>query len=407
MDLLSPRPFWPIRDGLPATFPPLAENATCDVAIVGAGISGAMIATQLVEAGFETLVLDRREAAHGSTAGNTGLVLYELDTMLHQLARRIGVHDAQRTYRRCRSAIAMLERWVRRLSIECDFARRQSLYLAASDRHVVRLQREFEARRAAGLDVEWWPRRRIAAQSSLPHRAAILTHEAAQLDAYRLTYGLLQAAQRRGARIHDRTAVTSWKPWRNGVELVTSRGARVRARHLVVSAGYEAGAFLPRRVARLHSTFALITEPVSRESFADWPANRCMLWDTANPYLYLRTTADDRVLIGGYDERFYGPHARDRMLRAKVAALKRRLGQFFPDIPFEVATAWAGTFGITDDGLPCIGQHPERPHMWFALGFGGNGITFSVVAAEIIREALLGRTDPDAGLFGFRRLCGK
>src|SRR5438874_11060052 len=98
MDLLSSRPFWPLRDGLPATFPPLAANTECDVAIVGGGISGAMIAFLLVEAGLDVVLLDRREVAHGSTAGNTGLLLYELDETLHRLARRFGRAAAERAY---------------------------------------------------------------------------------------------------------------------------------------------------------------------------------------------------------------------------------------------------------------------------------------------------------------------
>ncbi|HUR57513.1 MAG TPA: FAD-binding oxidoreductase, partial [Opitutaceae bacterium] len=203
-----------------------------------------------------------------------------------------------------------------------------------------------------------------------------------------------------GARIHDRTEVTRWTFHRRGVELFTSRGARVRARWLVVATGYEAGRFLPEPIGMLHSTYAAISEPVL--AFAGWPAGRCLIWDTADPYLYLRTTSDGRAIIGGYDEPFRDPRARDRLLSAKVVALRRRFAQCFPRIPFEVATAWAGTFGSTADGLPVIGAHPEVPHTWFALGFGGNGTTFSMIAAEIIREAMLGRADPDAELFGFR-----
>ena len=406
MDLLSSRPFWPIRDGLPATFPPLLESTSCDVAVIGAGISGAMSASLLAAERLDVVVLDRREAAHGSTAGNTGLVLYELDTMLHRLAARVGPDRAARAYRRCRDAIDVLDRWVRRGGIACAFERKTSLYLAANAGHVSRLRREFEARRAAGLAVEWWPRRRIADESSLPHRAAVLSPQAAQIDAYRLTYGLLQAAEQAGARIHDRTPVTRWKFTRAGVELTTARGARVKARKLVVASGYESDAFLPRRVGRLHSTFACVSEPLPKGEFPGWPARQSLIWDTAEPYLYLRTTGDGRVLLGGYDEPFANAAARDRLLPAKVGALKRRFRQFFPKIPLEVATAWAGTFGVSNDGLPFIGQHPKVPHTWFALGFGGNGTTFSVIAAEIVRAAVLGEADPDAAVFGFdRRSC--
>lgn len=404
MDLLSSRPFWPIRDGLPATFPPLAVSTTCDVAIVGSGLSGAMLACLLSEAGFDVVVLDRREAAHGSTAGNTGLMLYELDEPLHRLARRVGRDFAERAFRRCRAAIDGLERMVRKSRLECGFARKPSLYLAATSAHVPRLRREYEARRAAGLEAEWWPRRKIRAESSLPHAAGILSAGAAELDPYRLAYGLLLQAQGKGGRIHDRTEVTGRKFLPRGVELSTSRGARVRARHLVVATGYEGARFLPERFGALHSTFALASEPVV--AFPGWPANRCVIWDTGNPYLYLRTTADGRAIIGGYDEPFRDPRARDRLLSAKVAALKRRFRQFFPKIPLEVASEWAGTFGTTADGLPFIGQHPKVPHTWFVLGFGGNGTTFSLIAAETIRDALLGRRDPDAEIFGFAR-CGR
>ena len=401
MDLLSSRPFWPVRDGLPAAFPPLARSAECEVAIIGGGVSGALTAWFLAEAGFDVVLVDRREVAHGSTAGNTGLMLYEPDEPLHRLARRFGRARAERAFRRCRDAIGTMEKLARKLPLACELARKKTLLVAAAASHVPLLERELAARRAAGFAVEWWPRRRIAAESTLPHAAGILSHDAAQLDAYRLTYGLLLAARAQGARIHDRTAVTRWKFHPHDVELVTARGGRLRARHLVVAAGYESGRFLPRPLGELRSTFAIASEPLA--GFPGWPADRCLIWDTADPYRYLRTTADNRAIIGGYDEPFRDPRARDRLLGAKTRLLQRRLRAFFPRIAFELATGWAGTFGVTRDGLPCIGQHRDVPHTWFALGFGGNGIVFALVAAEIIRAEISGGRDPDAELFGFDR----
>ncbi len=403
MDLLSSRPFWPIRDGLPAAFPPLEADTACEVAIIGGGISGALTAQTLVEAGLDVVVLDGRETAHGSTAGNTGLMLYETDEMLHRLARRLGRAGAERVAHRCRAAIDSLQHRARQSRIDCGFARKASLQLAAVAAHVPRLRREYEARRAAGLAVEWWPRSRLAAGSSLPHAAAILSSGAAQLDPYRLAYGLLLAAQGGGARVHERTSVTAHRLRRHDVELTTSRGSRVRARHLVVACGYESVAFLPGPVGALHSTYALASEPIPAKAWRGWPADRALIWDTGDPYLYLRATADDRVIIGGYDEPFRDPRARDRLLVRKCAALQRAFRRFFPEIPLEVATAWAGTFGVSADGLPFIGQHPGVPRTWFALGFGGNGTTFSVMAAEIIAAGIRGRHDPDAALFGFGR----
>jgi len=68
MDLTSGYPFWPIKDGLPAAYPILDADIRCDAVVLGAGITGAMIAHALVDAGFDTVVVDRREVAWGSTA---------------------------------------------------------------------------------------------------------------------------------------------------------------------------------------------------------------------------------------------------------------------------------------------------------------------------------------------------
>ena len=76
---------------------------------------------------------------------------------------------------------------------------------------------------------------------------------------------------------------------------------------------------------------------------------------------------------------------RDRLVIKKTGLLATRFGEMFPAIEFEVAYRWAGTFGETKDGLAFIGQIRQMPRCYFALGFGGNGITYSVIAAEIIR----------------------
>lgn len=401
MDLLSSHPLWPELDGPVPTFRPLARNARCDVAVIGGGISGALVAWHLAEAGVDTIVLDRRDLAQGSTAGNTGLLLYEIDVPLHQLAARFGFESAARIYRRCSAAIGDLERIVQRLDIACGFARRPSLFVAANRAHLPRLRREFEARRRAGLAVKWWSRAKLMQESTLPYPAAIRSSVAAQVDPYRLTYGLLAAARHRGARVYPRTEVTRRRVDQHGVELHIAGGATVRARDVVLASGYEADASLSRRATALHSTFAIASQPLA--AFPGWPADGALIWETRQPYLYLRTTADRRIIIGGYDEPFRDPRARDQILPAKAAALERRVRQLFPDIPFERAAAWAGTFADTTDGLPFIGRHPEVPHTWFALGYGGNGTTFSLIAAEIIREGILNRQDPDGALFGFER----
>jgi glycine/D-amino acid oxidase-like deaminating enzyme len=128
-----------------------------------------------------------------------------------------------------------------------------------------------------------------------------------------------------------------------------------------------------------------------------------LLWNTAAPYLYTRGTPDGRVIAGGRDERFFSPAKRDKLIARKSRQLVNDYKRLFPDRPFKSEFSWTGTFGSTKDGLPFIGSFGNISQRYFALGFGGNGITFSVIAAEIIRDLILGKKAENAELYAFDR----
>ena len=87
----------------------------------------------------------------------------------------------------------------------------------------------------------------------------------------------------------------------------------------------------------------------------------------------------------------------------KTKSLERSFAKLFPQIEFKTDFKWAGTFASTKDGLPFIGSIRQRPHTYFALGFGGNGITFSAIAADLIKDLLAGKKNKDAAIFHFDR----
>lgn len=402
MDLKSGYPFWQVHDGLIASYPPLERDVSRDVAVIGGGITGALVAHALTDAGIPAVLLDRREIGWGSTSATTALIQYELDVPLHRLARTIGEERAVRSYHACRRAVETLGELVAGLDDPADFQSLPSLYLASRPRDVPALERECEWRRRGGFEVELWSGGRIAEEFSFRRAAALFTEPAGQVNPYRLTHALLRRAAGRGLLVHDRTAVRSVRRVRGGggFRLGTDRGAEIRARRVVFATGYETGEWLRVPGVKLRSTYAVVSEPVDR--FEGW-GRPCLIWETARPYTYLRTTADGRVIVGGLDDAGDDPALRDRRVPRKAAGLTRRVRALFPRMGFEPAFAWAGTFAETADGLPYIGEHREHPGAYFAMCYGGNGITFGVVAAALARDAVLGCPHPDAELFGFDR----
>ena len=403
MDLVSGRLLWPAVDGLPHAYPRLHGDAHADVVVLGGGVTGALVAHALAADGdMDVLVLDKREIGWGSTAASTALLQYELDVPLVDLRRKIGRERADRSYLACRDAILRLDALIAAPGVDAGFARCSSLYLTARKRDVRAQREELDARREIGLDVEWIDGDDLLRNFGIRDRhGAICSATAAEVDGYALAHALLHDAAGRGVRVFARTHVERIAARDDGVTLHCSDGGRVTARQLVFASGYETRDFLRRAPAKLASTFAIASGP--GEVPSPWKESNTIIWERARPYLYLRSTSDGRVIVGGEDEMFRDPDHRDALIPAKSKTLVARYEKLFGGATIDVAFAWAGTFGETKDGLPHIGRHRKWPSCHFALGYGGNGITFSVLAAEIIRDALRGRTNELAELFGFER----
>ena len=204
MDLVSPRPFWPLKNGLLSVYPALRQDLKCDVVILGAGITGAFIAHSLADEGLDIVVVDKRDVCAGSTSANTALLQYELDTSLVDLTKRIDRADAEQVYRVCYDSITAIEHLVMNTKMACVYQRRKSVYLASRRSDAALLREECHARQAIGIEVEYWGKEVLQARFSFSRPAALVSDRAAELDSHRLAHALLALAASKGARIFDR-----------------------------------------------------------------------------------------------------------------------------------------------------------------------------------------------------------
>lgn len=147
------------------------------------------------------------------------------------------------------------------------------------------------------------------------------------------------------------------------------------------------------------SSWAIATRSQPR---ALWP-EEVLIWEASDPYLYLRTTADHRILCGGEDEEFEDEERRNAKLPEKKKMLERKLKSLFPRVDPTADFAWSGSFGSSPSGTPTIGRVPRMPNCYAAMGYGGNGITFSMMAAQVLRGLITGTGDADTDLVSFSR----
>lgn len=375
----------------------LRRDEKADVLVIGAGVSGALTADALVRAGFDVLVADRRRVAAGSTSASTSLVQYEIDTPLTALARKIGRERAARAWLRSRLAVDALFQRTRHLGIRCDLVRAASLFLAGDELDGEGLAREHAARRRIGLECDLLDRRALAESYGLDRPAAILSHENVAADPRRLTAGYLRTAIAGGARYVAPLEIVDVAETRRRAVATAADGRTIEAAYVVYATGYEIPAIVRTRRHRIVSTYALATRPLRRRPWRE----ELLVWEASEPYLYLRTTADGRLVVGGEDEDFADADARDALIPAKVDAIRRKLKVLLPEIDTLPAYAWAGAFGASTTGLPSIGFVPGWSRVLALMGYGGNGITFSRIGADLVASLIEGSPDPDADLFAF------
>jgi glycine/D-amino acid oxidase-like deaminating enzyme len=399
-DLRSGTSVW-LSDGPPA--PVRCRRAPAkrrfDTVIVGAGISGAALAYELRRKGKRLLIVDRRPPLHGSTAASTALLEFEIDTPLFELSRRIGQDKAERAWRRSLKAVGDLRSIVAAEGIRCGWRDSSALYLTGDAYGFRALQQEAEARHRAGIPGDYLSAGKLRQDYGIERTGAILSTGAAQANPLQLAAGLLRVAIRAGACVCSPVAIKAVAADESGVILTSDDNVEIEASHAVFCPGYEILKSIPSRGHSIRSTWAFASAPT--DSGPDWLGDH-IVWEASDPYLYVRRTHDGRIIAGGEDEPSANAHADLRLLRKKTGQVADKIRALIPGMRFRIAHRWAGAFGESDTGLPLIDRVPGHPNCYAVMGFGGNGITYSIIAAEIVSRLIAAKNDPDADLYRFK-----
>lgn len=390
LDLRAGRTPW--QEGFArAAHPAISENLRCDVLIVGAGITGSLAAEHLTRSGHDVIVIDRERPGHGSTAASTAMLLWETDTSLAELTDLYGFERAASVYRRSMEAVAGLAALIEALTLPSDMRRRQTLYLASGETGERELRKEHDLRNRAQLPGRFLDYPALLNEFAIVREAALVSMGAAEANPLKLSHALLQVAAARGARVFDAQAKT-YDSASGSVGVVLDGDHLIEAQHVVLATGYVMPDFVKSDLHQIVSSFAIATPPQHQNAL--W-RDGVLIWEAAENYLYARTMTDGRIIAGGEDDdQAVEPEQRDLIMPQKAEAILRRLSTLWPPAAASADFVWSGAFGTTADGLPLIGKVPGHPRIYAAYGYGGNGITFSYLAAQMIGELIAGRPRP-------------
>jgi len=400
MKLRSTETFWPLKSAMRYSYPSISTDIDTPILIIGGGITGALIAYKLITEGKKVVLADRRDIANGSTAASTALLQYEIDVSLHELIKLRGLECAVDSYKNGKKAIFDLRTIIDTIKSDCHFEFKKSIYFSSLKKDIPFLKAEYKSRKQNGFDVTWLSKYELK-KMGLNALAAIESKTAAVMDPYRLANDLLHYCQENGMKIYDRTNITSIHQNHKGKNIALADNKyTITADHVIHCSGYESTETLMEKVVDLKSTYV-----IASESLEEVPAafKNAIFWDTNSPYLYFRATDDNRIIAGGGDEEFKDPKKRDKLLPKKELYLLKQFQRKFPSVPFKLDYSWAGTFGETQDGLPYFGKPDPKKNEHYVLGFGGNGITFSVIGMNSILDSINNTKNQDLEYYRFGR----
>lgn len=398
MNLQSGTLYWPTTFPEAPSYPTLKENVACDVAIIGGGSSSAQCAYYLASSGLKVVVLEKGTIGSGSTSTNTAIIQYSGEKMFTSLVHTFGDEYIGRHLMLLKEAIDDIEAACRRVEIDCEFRRRDTLYSASCHEDVERLRNEYAFIKRHGIEVDFWTQEEIEAKYPFSRDAAIYSYKDGEVNPYKFTHALFQCAAKQGIQVFEHTEMNGHHYDRQQQRMIisTKTGHDVSACYVIFAAGYENMDIRNEKQASFVSTYTVTTKPLTDLSF--WH-NRTLLWETARPYIYLRTTADNRIIIGGLDENTAYPEDRDSKLMHKKDKLIEEFNRRFPGIRVEPAFYCAAFYGGMVDGIPIIGKYDDFPNCYFLLAYGDNGTVYSQLLAKRIVQEIVGGYSPDIALY--------
>ncbi|WP_244818305.1 FAD-binding oxidoreductase [Caballeronia sp. Lep1P3] len=365
---------------------------SCDVVVVGGGITGTTAALELAKRGASVVVCEAGTVGQAASGRNGGMCNNGFAQDYGTMASLIGVERANEIYRAFDAGVDTVERLVREESIDCDFARSGKLKLAAKPAHFDKLARS-HALLASNVD----PDTRLLTRAQLRdeigsdrYHGGLIFGKSAGMHVGRYVRGLARAAEARGAHILEHNPVLELRRQpRGGYRIRTPRG-EIRAKQVLLASGVtQVGPFgwVRRRIVPV-GAFLIVTEKLPVDLLDRLLPRRRMATDTKNFVNFFRTTPDDRLLFGGRAQFAVSTPRADEQ-SGKI--LQQQLTSVFPELAnTRIDYCWGGMVDMTKNRLPRAG---ERDGVYYSMGYSGHGTQMSTLMGTRMADIMDGRGD--------------
>ena len=398
-----PPTYWAASAGPPPDDDgPVDRDLDVDVAIVGAGFTGLACALFLArEHGIRATVLEANRVAWGCSGRNGGQgQLASGRLQRSQWIARWGKDVALRLHDEIREGFETFRVLVD--EIDCDPQPGGHLYIAHRPKKMEFLRSESRVwKDVFGYETEILDRAQVHRRYVRDEDAAGAMHEPTGISVHpvKLAFGYLRLARGLGAKVHPASPVIDWE-LRGDIHHLRTPGGTVRARAVAVATGgYTGPAVHPSLRARIMPILSnsVVTRPMTpAEKEACNFLTTEAITDTRTLRFYYRRLPDDRLQIGSRSSITGADAANPRHFRLLVDAIARK---FPPLAGIAIDHSWWGWVDVSHDMMPRIWQADELHAVFYALGYGGNGVSYSAQAGRRMAQRIAGKAVPNLPIF--------
>ncbi|GAA0739227.1 FAD-dependent oxidoreductase [Clostridium oceanicum] len=401
MKLVRGNSYFLDRNDIDTNYEKLNNNISSKIVIVGGGITGALCAYFFAKENIETILVEKNKISQGSTSITTSLLQYELDDFIIDLEKDYSLNKIMEGYKFGDDALHMLKDIINELNIECDYKIKDCLLYTTDPKKIDKLKYDYEKRIENGFDVDFIDENSTNYDFSFDIKAGVYSKSGgSEIDPVKFTRALIEKIQKMGCKIYEDTEIVDFVHSNNSVILKTKNDNTITCEKVIVATGYDINTFTNKKYCDIYTTYNIVTSPL--KEITGWH-NHCLIRDGEDPYTYLRTTVDNRIIIGGEDTRFIPELLENKMAEKKYDALVEKFNKLFPQFNYSIDFKYNGAFGTTKDNLPYIGPDPENKNIWYCLGYGANGILFSIKGGDILSKLYKGILSKDYKLVSINR----
>lgn len=402
MQINSGKLYWKYKSKINKIYPYLTHDVKADVLVIGGGIAGALTTYFLAKEGANVVTVEKNIIGYGNTIADTAALEYQFESEMSKLEKIIGKKRTARMYKLCLDSISKIENINKEFKMPTGFLRQDNIYFTNRFMQRGAVAREFEERKKSGFDAVY-----IDSHSLVNLNSGIVTRNAsAIMNPYSFTQGLFEYLDTmENVKIFENTKIDDIKCRIDEVECKTNNNFKIISDKVVMASGIETMKYIQKSPAELYKTFTIVSKPI--EKLKNFNTNFTAR-DSLEPSHVLRFAPNNRIIYSGENVKFIEKFLDSKYLNNVSSDKYKKLFNSLQktlygidDIPIEFA--FNSTVANTKDGLPIVDELPNMPNCFCNLAFGSNGILYSVIGADMLRNAVKGLYTKDMNMFKLER----